>query len=56
MQKEHLIDRGDLKSVNKILPVHEAQILNYLKATNIELGLLVNFSHPKATVKRYVFN
>ena len=46
----------ELKSVNKILPVHEAQILNYLKATNIELGLLVNFSHPKATVKRYVFN
>lgn len=46
----------ELKAVSKILPVHEAQLLNYLKASNISLGLLVNFTHPKATIKRYVFN
>lgn len=46
----------ELKAVNKILPVHEAQLLNYLKATQIKLGLLVNFTYPKATIKRYVSN
>jgi len=44
----------ELKVVNKLLPIHEAQLLNYLKAINIGLGLLVNFTHPKAAVKRYV--
>jgi GxxExxY protein len=46
----------ELKAVNKILPRHEAQLLNYLKATNIKVGLLVNFTYPKATVKRYVLS
>jgi GxxExxY protein len=46
----------ELKAINKILPIHEAQLLNYLKATNIELGLLINFTHPKAMVKCYVSN
>jgi len=32
----------------------EAQLINYLKATGKELGLLVNFSFPKAVVKRVV--
>jgi GxxExxY protein len=37
------------------LPVTAApQLLNYLKATGLKIGLLVNFTHPKATVKRYV--
>jgi len=44
----------ELKAVNKIIPAHEAQILNYLKATGIKVGLLINFTHPKAVVKRYV--
>ena len=44
----------ELKAVNKLLPINEAQLLNYLKVTNIGLGLLVNFTHPKAAVKRYV--
>jgi len=45
----------EIKAVKEIAPQHEAQILNYLKATGIRLGLLVNFgSYPKATVKRYV--
>jgi len=46
----------ELKAVSKLLPVHEAQILNYLKASNKELGLLINFTHPKASVKRYVLS
>ncbi len=45
----------ELKSVKEIAPEHEAQILNYLKATGLMVGLLVNFGdYPKATVKRYV--
>lgn len=33
----------ELKAVEKINPAHEAQLLNYLKATTIEVGLLLNF-------------
>lgn len=44
----------ELKAVNKLLPVHEAQLLNYLKVANIKVGLLVNFTYPKAIVKRVV--
>ena len=36
--------------------MHEAQLLNYLKATGLQIGLLVNFKHPKAEIKRMVFN
>lgn len=34
----------ELKSVERILPVHKKQLLTYLKITNIKLGLLVNFN------------
>ncbi len=45
----------ELKAVSKISDIHRAQILNYLKATNYKLGLLVNFSsYPKATIERIV--
>jgi len=45
----------EIKALSKITPQHEAQVLNYLKATKIRLGLLVNFgSYPKATVQRLV--
>jgi len=46
----------ELKSIEKLQPVHEAQLLNYLKATGIQVGLLINFTHPKAEIKRMVFN
>lgn len=45
----------ELKAAKKILAVHEAQLLNYLKVANLNVGLLVNFYYPKATVKRLVF-
>jgi len=44
----------ELKAVKEIAPEHEAQILNYLHATNMKLGLLVNFgSNPKVVIKRF---
>ena len=46
----------ELKTVEKLGKVHEAQLLNYLKATGIGVGLLVNFKHPKAEIKRMVLN
>ncbi|WP_310992089.1 GxxExxY protein [Aequorivita marina] len=43
----------ELKASNQTAPIHEAQVLNYLKATNMKLGLLVNFgTYPKANIKR----
>jgi GxxExxY protein len=43
----------ELKAVKEIAPEHKAQLLNYLKATGLELGLLVNFgSHPKTEIAR----
>ena len=44
----------ELKAVENLSKLHEAQILNYLKATGIQVGLLVNFKHPKAEIKRMV--
>ena len=44
----------ELKAVESILKIHEAQLLNYLKATGYKIGLLVNFTHPKAEIKRFV--
>ena len=46
----------ELKTVEKLDKVHEAQLLNYLKATGIRVALLVNFKHPKAEIKRMVLN
>jgi len=42
----------ELKAVKSILPEHQAQLINYLKATNIEVGLLINFGSPKVEYKR----
>ena len=44
----------ELKAQKQLTKAHDAQILNYLKATRIKVGLLINFTHPKAEVKRYV--
>ena len=46
----------ELKAVEQLQKVHEAQMLNYLNATGYKIGLLVNFTHPKAQIKRMVLN
>ena len=44
-----------LKAAKTIAPEHKAQLINYLKATGLRLGLLVNFgAHPRARVQRIV--
>ncbi len=43
----------ELKAVKAIAPEHQAQIINYLKATGIEVGLLINFGSPKLEYKRF---
>lgn len=45
----------ELKAVKTLLPEHSAQLQNYLRATGMKLGLLVNFSHyPNVEIKRIV--
>ena len=46
----------ELKAVQRIEKIHEAQLLNYLKATGVTLGLLVNMKYPKAEIKRMVLD
>jgi GxxExxY protein len=45
----------ELKAARELAPEHRAQVLNYLRATSLEVGLLVNFGcAPRATVERLV--
>jgi len=44
----------ELKAVDFLQKFHEAQLLNYLKATGYRIGLLVNFTYPKAEIKRFI--
>jgi GxxExxY protein len=46
----------ELKCVEALLPIHEAQILSYLKLTGLKVGLLINFKVPvlKQGLKRLV--
>jgi GxxExxY protein len=47
----------ELKAVKAIAPEHEAQLLNYLKATGLTLGLLVNFgSYTEAEIERRILS
>ncbi len=48
----------ELKAVEKLLPVHGAQLLSYLRLTGRSLGLLINFNVPllRDGVKRVVNN
>jgi GxxExxY protein len=45
----------ELKAVRALDPAHEAQLINYLKATDIEVGLLLNFGR-KPEFKRFVYD
>jgi GxxExxY protein len=46
----------EVKSAEKVLPVHYAQLLSYLKLLNKRVGLLINFNTPRVTqgIKRVV--
>jgi GxxExxY protein len=45
----------EIKAVEQLVLEHEAQLLNYLKATNIDLGFVINFGR-KPEVKRKIYN
>lgn len=48
----------ELKAVDKLLPIHEAQLLSYLKLSDCKVGLLINFNVEvlKTGIKRRVLN
>ena len=43
----------ELKSAKALIPEHEAQTINYLNATGIQVGLLINFGKPALEFKRF---
>jgi GxxExxY protein len=42
----------EIKAIKALKPEHQAQVINYLTATGIEVGLLLNFGNPKLEFKR----
>ncbi len=44
----------ECKAVSTLDSIHEAQLLNYLKATGVRVGLLLNFGRPKLQYRRFV--
>lgn len=44
----------ELKAVTTLAPAHAAQLLNYLKASQLPVGLLLNFGSPRLEVRRLV--
>jgi GxxExxY protein len=48
----------ELKAVEMLAPIHQAQLLSYLKMTNLQLGLLINFNVPvlKYGIKRVILS
>lgn len=46
----------ELKAVNAIASEHIAQLLGYLRSTNTETGLLINFGAPRLHIKKYLMS
>jgi len=44
----------ELKSILKLLKIHEIQLVNYLVATRKDIGILLNFSQDKVEIKRKI--
>lgn len=42
----------EIKAIQHLLPVHEAQLVNYLTATKIDCGLLINFGGERLEIRR----
>jgi GxxExxY protein len=42
----------ELKAVRSLVPAHEVQLVNYLTATGIDIGLVINFGESRVEVKR----
>ena len=43
----------ELKAAREIAPEHRAQVMNYLKATGVKVGLLANFGELSAKIERF---
>jgi GxxExxY protein len=43
----------ELKAVSALAKEHQAQIINYLKATGMEVGMLINFGNPRLEYRRF---
>ncbi|MDD2220221.1 MAG: GxxExxY protein [Desulfoplanes sp.] len=61
LEKEYIADLVcygrilvELKAVKELVPVHYAQVINYLKVTGLPLGLLINFSRLSKLEKRRI--
>jgi GxxExxY protein len=46
----------DTKTVEKITDEHRGQMINYLRITGLEIGLIINFKHPRLQWERVVLN
>ena len=44
----------EIKALSKLTSEHESQLLNYLKATNLKLGFLINFGEKSLKYKRFI--
>lgn len=52
-----IVDRSvlcELKALDGLTPIHESQVLHYLKGTGLKVGLLLNFGSSKLQVKRMI--
>jgi GxxExxY protein len=47
---------AEIKAVSDLLPAHEAQLINYLRATGLSLGLLINFGTSRLEYRRLDFS
>ena len=54
-----LVDQSvicEIKAVRQLIAEHEAQLIHYLKATGIEVGLLLNFGSTSVQTRRFAFS
>ncbi len=46
----------ELKAVSEIIDIHKGQLFNYLKATKLKVGLILNFGSPKLEYERIIYD